>query len=1227
MREAWTYWGKRAAAIFAGVVVAFALFLAFLLVTGPGNALLARMITPLSGGDVVVQGLTGSLPNHLRAARVELRDKKGVWLRLEGVTLDWHVLALLGNHVDIENARVTKLSVLRRQIKSETKSESTIKIDVAQFSVPRIELAAPVLGHEAVLSASGSLHYVSRHDVAANIAIRRLDGEGRYDVNAAIVRDIARGEITIAESGNGLAGGIAGMPDFGPVTLDLRAEAETSANRIRLKLTAGLLDVFGEGTLDLAARQADLDFSAVSPEMHPNPQLSWKLISAKGHLRGSFDHPDIDASLKVDGLEAGSVKIGVLEAELIGQSGGADLRATATGLKLPGAAGALASAPLTLTAHADLRAASRPVRFAVDHPLLGAEGTIATAGPLNGSAALTLHSLKPLGIGANGTASLTLAVEQLAAVTRLKAEGRIAAKGNSALARLLGGDARLEASAMLRDHSTKNLFASAMLSGAAVSAKVDGRVTDGEPNFRAEVKVSDLSRATASLKGTLGLNAQLNGPADNLLLVVNGDLFAAAGGMDREHVAINAEARGLPKLEDANVRLSGRFAGAPLSLKAVVSGGKSGAIHAALDRAEWKSATAKGSVMLAGSKPHGNLTLAIASLADLSPFAGQELGGRAEAEVDFKSSVAIVDATVSDFASGTTKIAQLKIGGSIADPFGAPDLALTLAAEKLASGNITGSATAQLKGPLDRLGIALSSALSAGEGQDFSLVADALLDTKAQHVTLNSFEGNWHGQILRLAEPASVDYGGEAVHFAAVFAEGKAARLTVKGFVPSQPGGAMHIEAKGDADLGTLASGLAAYGQNLRGKLALDITATGSFAKPHIVGTVQLADGQLRDYARGVSLTDIAAALEAQGTTIRLSRFTAKAGTGKIEGSGTVDLAAPGMPVDIAFKADDARPIVSDLMTATMDSDLKLAGLLREHLTLSGTLKLRKGTINLPKSLPAEVPTLDVRRPGRQAPPPPQRPAKIALDLTISSPGRIFVRGRGIEAEFEGDLKLKGTAANPRAEGALTMRRGTLSLAGTTLTFQSGSIGFNGTALRGRLDPTLNFVAQTTANGITATLKITGTASQPQVTLSSSPQLPQDEVLAQLLFQSSVKQLSPLQLAEMAQAIGALGGVGSGFDPLGVMRRSLGLDRLSVGNSSGAKGAPGETTIEAGKYVMHNVYVGARQGLSGGTKALVQVDLTKHLKVQATVTSGAHTSSSSLQDEGDSIGLSYEFEY
>jgi translocation and assembly module TamB len=270
---------------------------------------------------------------------------------------------------------------------------------------------------------------------------------------------------------------------------------------------------------------------------------------------------------------------------------------------------------------------------------------------------------------------------------------------------------------------------------------------------------------------------------------------------------------------------------------------------------------------------------------------------------------------------------------------------------------------------------------------------------------------------------------------------------------------------------------------------------------------------------------------------------------------------------------------------------------------------------------------LEVRRSG-QAPGAPSSPSVIiGFDLGVDAPERVFVRGHGVDAELGGALQAKGTSAAPQISGGFNLRRGTYSLAGQTLSFTRGKVSFDGMSPSGKLDPSLDLVAETTSNGVTATLTVSGYADAPKIQLSSTPELPQDEILAQLLFKQSVKQLTPLQVAEIAQALASLSGVGGGADPLAMVRKGLGLDRLSVGAASGnTSGA----TVEAGKYIANGVYVGTKQGTAGGTQGQVQIDLTKNLKLETTLGTGGGvpaTGATPDNDPGSSVGLAYQLEY
>jgi len=311
-----------------------------------------------------------------------------------------------------------------------------------------------------------------------------------------------------------------------------------------------------------------------------------------------------------------------------------------------------------------------------------------------------------------------------------------------------------------------------------------------------------------------------------------------------------------------------------------------------------------------------------------------------------------------------------------------------------------------------------------------------------------------------------------------------------------------------------------------------------------------------------------------------------------------------------------------------MDADLSVTGQAEAGLAIAGHIRVSRANIQIPDSLPQNVAVLDLRRPGQKQAPPPAPATPIALDLDISAPEQIFVRGRGLSAEMGGALQITGNSQAPQISGGFDLRNGTFDLAGQTLKFTSGRVAFDGFGLSAGLDPTLNFVAQSMANGITATLTISGYADQPKIRLSSTPDLPQDEILAQLFFGQSVKQLTPFQLVSIAQGIAAITGTGGGLtNPLAAVREGLGLDRLSVGAASGKQ--PG-ATLEAGKYVAKGVYIGTKQGTSGGTQAQVQIDLTKHLKLQSTIAAGGGTPATGVtpdNDPGSSVGLSYQFEY
>jgi translocation and assembly module TamB len=196
-----------------------------------------------------------------------------------------------------------------------------------------------------------------------------------------------------------------------------------------------------------------------------------------------------------------------------------------------------------------------------------------------------------------------------------------------------------------------------------------------------------------------------------------------------------------------------------------------------------------------------------------------------------------------------------------------------------------------------------------------------------------------------------------------------------------------------------------------------------------------------------------------------------------------------------------------------------------------------------------------------------------------------------MDAELGGQMRLAGSTRAMRANGAFEMRRGRLSLLTQRLDFTRGRVTFGGADLV----PDLDFVAETRAADITASIAIRGRATEPEFTLSSSPSLPQDEVLSRLLFQRAAAGLSPFQAVQLAQAVATLAGRG-GPDAFEATRRALGVDNLDI--TTGATGP----AVGVSRAISERVRVGVRAGAKPEASAVgVDIDLTRRIRIQTEI--------------------------
>ncbi|MDR3518333.1 MAG: translocation/assembly module TamB domain-containing protein [Azospirillaceae bacterium] len=479
---------------------------------------------------------------------------------------------------------------------------------------------------------------------------------------------------------------------------------------------------------------------------------------------------------------------------------------------------------------------------------------------------------------------------------------------------------------------------------------------------------------------------------------------------------------------------------------------------------------------------------------------------------------------------------------------------------------------------------------------------------------------------------------------------------------PAQP---VQVAITGRVDLSPVNDFLAATGDHAEGVATIDLAAAGPVNAPQLSGSATLTGGRYDNLLSGATLSGITARLSGNGDHLRLERFHAEtADRGTLDGQGAIGL-DPGSDhqIDLSLTARQARIVQNDLATVVVDADMTVAGTLRQAI-VKGQVRVDTAEIRIPDDLPPQVAQLDVTEinshertaaasplsrtgipiPGHKPPRGPVAgtapavasagPMRIALDLALHADKRVFIRGRGIDAEMTGDVAASGTADQPILAGALNLDHGQIDVLAKQFTFQRGRIVFPGDA---SLDPTLDLSAQASTSSITATVDVTGTASSPQIAFSSSPPLPQDEVLSRVLFNESSSQISAFQALQLAQSVAQLSGVGGGGGTgmIAKVRDWLGLDRLGLVNqtdsttgttsgtttsssTSSGTGALSGAAVSAGRYITPGVYVGVQQG-AGTTTSRANVELTVTPSVKAQIDVGAN---------GDEqIGLKFERDY
>lgn len=383
--------------------------------------------------------------------------------------------------------------------------------------------------------------------------------------------------------------------------------------------------------------------------------------------------------------------------------------------------------------------------------------------------------------------------------------------------------------------------------------------------------------------------------------------------------------------------------------------------------------------------------------------------------------------------------------------------------------------------------------------------------------------------------------------------------------------------------------------RSLAGQIDARATLAGTVNEPRLNGRLNLAQGAFSDSQTGLRLTGVTLASRFDDTTALIETFSAAdGGRGRVSGQGRIGL-RQGSGSTFQLQFEGFQILDNDLIQARASGPLTVVRAEDGDVRLTGQMEIDEGRIeaNPPGSNGiVRMDVVEINRPGgdEQEDQGRTRGPQIGLDIEMrSSRGDVRVVGRGLNVQMTLNARVQGTMARPVLTGTAAVVRGDYEFAGKRFVFDDrGSVSLSTDPERIRLN--LSAVREDPA--LTATIRVTGTAASPQIALSSTPSLPQDEILSQVLFGRSASQLSAFEAAQLASGVAALAG-GGGFDVIGNLRELAGLDRLSFGGEASA------LTVSGGRYITDDVYLEIIGGGDGGAAVNVEWQVRRNLAISS----------------------------
>ncbi|MEO1109225.1 MAG: translocation/assembly module TamB domain-containing protein [Pseudomonadota bacterium] len=430
--------------------------------------------------------------------------------------------------------------------------------------------------------------------------------------------------------------------------------------------------------------------------------------------------------------------------------------------------------------------------------------------------------------------------------------------------------------------------------------------------------------------------------------------------------------------------------------------------------------------------------------------------------------------------------------------------------------------------------------------------------------------------------------------------------------------GTADLRAQGGLNLGI--ANVFLTPNKIEGSARFDLALQGEPALESLRGSITTSGTSFAIPTAGQTVTGISGSVDLAQSRATISLNGGMRAGGGFSVTGPVDLKPP-FNAQITMRLDNLVLTDQLLYETKLNGQIAMTGALAGNSSLAGQIIFEETNINLAAASGAvgAAPIPEITHIGESRAQyitreraqlvtkdqSGQSASRIALDIILSAPKAVFVRGRGVNAELGGRIAIGGTTRSVVPSGQIELIRGNFDILGRRLALTKGIV-----TLQGDLTPYIEFASSASTPDGTATIEIAGPLDAPEVDVFSDPERPAEEALAMLLFGNRFSELSPFVIAQMAASLAQLSGAGG--DATKGLRESTGVDSVDIGATEGGAGRLG-----AGAYLGDNLYTDFTVNTEGDTEVNLNLDINDNFTVRGTVDGRGETG----------IGLFFERDY